>query len=33
MTKAEIRDEQICSLSIIFKGARTAEINYEKLLG
>ena len=27
------KDKQICSLSIIFEGARTAEINYEKLLG
>ena len=34
MTKSEIRDEQICLLSIIFEVAtEAAEINYEKLLG
>ena len=32
MTRAEIRDKQICLLSIILK-LQTAEINFEKLLG
>ena len=32
MTKSDIRDKQICSLSIIFE-VKTAEINFEKLLG
>ena len=32
MTKSDIRDKQICFLSIIFE-VKTAEINFEKLLG
>ena len=32
MTKSEIRDKQICLLSIFLK-LQTAEINFEKLLG
>ena len=33
MTKSEIRDKQICLLSIIFDELQAAGINFEKLLG
>ena len=33
MTKSEIRDKQICFLSIFFLKLQTAEINFEKLSG